>query len=247
MYTENTFLTLTYRDESLPENGSLEKTHVPAYMKRLRSRLARKARREGKHPQRLRYYHCGEYGDRTNRPHYHALLFGYAYPDQELYKTTPSGHRLFTSYQADKDWTHGHVIIGEVSFDSAAYVARYIMKKKTGVLADKYYERVLDDSGLVVRVEPEYTTQSNGLGKEWWRKFHRDVYPRDYVTIEGRKIKPPRYYDELLKEHDPEMYEEVIAKRKQLAEESPDNKPWRLEARETVKKAQIGFLERNLE
>jgi len=124
LHPDNMFLTLTYNEESLPADGGLDKTHFQKFMKRYRQHLERN---EG--GQKIRYYMCGEYGDQTNRPHYHALIFGHNFSDKTLFRKTDSGHNLYTSTILDNLWTHGFCNIGELTFESAAYTARYIMKK----------------------------------------------------------------------------------------------------------------------
>jgi hypothetical protein len=90
----------------------------------------------------FRYYYCGEYGDKLGRPHYHLLIFGHEFEDQELFKTNHGNDKLYTSPSLDKLWGKGYAVIGELTFQSAAYVARYIMKKITGSIAKQHYERI---------------------------------------------------------------------------------------------------------
>ena len=72
MQDNNSFITLTYDDQNLPRHGSLDKTHFQKFMKRMREHLS---------PLKIRFYHCGEYGEKYTRPHYHSLIFGYDFPD----------------------------------------------------------------------------------------------------------------------------------------------------------------------
>jgi hypothetical protein len=97
----------------LPEDGSLDVSHFQIFMKRLRHRVK---------PLKIRFFHCGEYGDKTRRPHYHALIFGY----KVLFKKQKSGD-LFTSDMLAKCWGKGHCLVGDLTFESAAYVARYVV------------------------------------------------------------------------------------------------------------------------
>jgi uracil-DNA glycosylase len=202
LHEDNIFLTLTYRPEELPfticskPQPTLYKPHFQKFMKRLRK----------KYDYRISYYMCGEYGDDTNRPHYHAILFGHDFKDKKPHKRSKSGEMLYTSDEADQIWSHGFVTIGDVSFESAAYVARYVLKKRTGKGADFHYQGR----------EPEYASMSlkPAIGKNWLEKWKTDVYPHDYVIINGKKVKPPRYYDNLLT--DPEL-EAIKEKRKENA------------------------------
>jgi len=123
LHEQNCFVTLTYSPENLPSDAGLHHPHFQKFMKRLRKKYSGRD---------IRYYMCGEYGERTNRPHYHALLFGLDFPDWEYVSTSDSGHEVFTSKTLEKIWGLGFVTIGTVTFESAAYCAPYIMKKLTG-------------------------------------------------------------------------------------------------------------------
>jgi len=186
LYRDNVFLTLTYRDEELPAHHSLELRHWQLFMKRLKKRLSGR---------QVRFFHCGEYGETTHRPHYHAILFNIDFDDKVLLKVTENGDRLYTSSFLDDTWSHGDCYIGSVTFESAAYCGRYVMKKLTGQRKSEYGDR-----------EPEYCTQSRrpGIGKPWLSKWKSDVYPNDFCVINGKKVKTPKYYDSLVK--DPDSY-----------------------------------------
>lgn len=179
LYENNAFLTLTYRDENLPTDETLVKWHHQDFMKRLRYHVQRK----------LRYYHCGEYGDQTHRPHYHDIIFNVEFEDRKFLKTTESGEKLYTSTLLDEVWSHGDCYIGDVTFESAAYCARYVMKKLTGHRKSEYGSR-----------EPEYSTQSRrpGIGAPWLAKWKRDVFPHDFCVINGKKVRVPKAYDQLM-------------------------------------------------
>jgi hypothetical protein len=251
-HEQNCFITLTYNAEHLPADGSLRKSDFQKFMKRLRKKIA---------PRKIKYYYCGEYGDKNNRPHYHALIFGYNFPDWVLLPhKSPSGHDLYTSPELEKLWGQGFVQIGDVTFESAGYVARYIMKKVNGKARDqidpdtglKPYERYNDFTGEIHTVLPEYTDMSRGgrngcgIGSTWFDKYSSDCYPKDFTTINGMRCKPPRYYDERLKRKDELLYDSVKANRNKLAYESEDGTPERLAVREKVKLAQFNFLKRSL-
>lgn len=241
LYDENSFLTLTYNDANLPSNGSLVKSHFQDFMKRLRKSIA---------PRSVRYYHCGEYGETYQRPHYHALLFGYDFGDKKFFSQKAS-NPLFTSDLLSQLWGKGFCTIGEVTFESAAYVARYIMKKVTGKKAADHYAGRL----------PEYTTMSRrpGIGKGWFDKYSSDVYPLDRVVVRGRDTRPPRFYDNLLGRYDPSTLALLKIKREdneryvtdtlsngRIVTES-DSSMRRLAVKELVKIASISNLKRPLE
>ena len=127
LHKENCFITLTYNDEHLPEHGHLIYRDFQLFMKRLRKRTG----------VRVRFYMCGEYGENFGRPHFHACLFGYNFPDLVRWKAGKS--TLYRSKLLESLWTDGYSSVGEVSFESAAYVARYILKKVTGDDAEAHY------------------------------------------------------------------------------------------------------------
>lgn len=233
LYESNCFITLTYSNEFLPEDGSLNKKHFQDFMKRLRSRFPASA---------IRYYHCGEYGEKLRRPHYHACLFNFDFLDKVLYKVV-DGQRLYTSSDLEKVWKFGFSTVGSVTFESAAYVARYIMKKVTGDRAVVHY--VDKETGAVL--VPEYTTMSRrpGIGRDWYDHFSGDVFPDDFVIMRGKRMRPPRYYDSLYEIESPQDYS--ILKAERLKATLSDCTPERLRVREICKEAQVSRLTRGYE
>lgn len=240
MHTENCFVTLTFNDESLTRRNnpfSLDKSEYQRFMKRLRIRYDKK----------IRFFHCGEYGDINKRPHYHALLFGHDFADKQLWSNR-DGIRLYISEELMDLWPYGFSTIGEVTFDSAAYVARYVMKKITGERAADHYVTWDPLTGEGIPIETEYCTMSRkpGIGLDWIKKFKDDVYPHDYIVINGFKVKPPRYYDNQLSEK-----ELSLVKQKRI-EESDDpiidynQEMDRLWVKEEVKLKKLERLIRNL-
>lgn len=250
MHEENIFVTLTYSEESLPKDHGLDKNHFPEFMKKLRQHLWREAKKNKTAVKKVRYYHCGEYGEKFGRPHYHAILFGINFNDRLLYKTTRRGDKLYTSETLDKLWSHGACWIGAVTFESAAYVARYVMKKVSGKTADIHY---LDWQTGVIR-ESEYVTMSRrpGIGKKWYDKFVTDIYPRDYAILRGMKVRPPKFYDGLYELENPAEFARLKKARvaKAIAVDPSgygENGGLRLAVKEEVKIAQMRSLSRGLE
>lgn len=247
------FLTCTYSDEKLPARGSLDKAHFPAFMKRLRAHVWRewRKRNEGGSPPKLAYFHCGEYGESTGRPHYHAILYGVDFSDKRAHSKSHSG-TLYKSELLDRLWGHGHCTMGDVTFESAAYVARYVMKKITGPAAKNHYQRIDPESGEIYQLVPEYVTMSlrPGIGKRWFDAFSSDLYPDDFAVVRGKRARVPSYYDVLLKRTQPLLLEAMKLKRAQRALEPANMKNQsrrRLADRETVKRASISTLKRELE
>jgi len=194
-HDDNCFVTLTYSDEHLPREGSLDRSAFRLFMDRVR-----KAVGYGK----VRYFHCGEYGERFGRPHYHALLFGLDFPDKRRY---PNGKEYpeWTSPMLDDLWGLGGCRIGSVSFESAAYLTRYMVKSEVARLNYGHwsqFQRAREE--YYAGREPEYHTMSRrpGLGTAWLEQFGNEVYPADEVIARGRPGRPPRFYDKKLEEVD---------------------------------------------
>lgn len=206
MHSVNCFITLTYDDEHLPFPPSLDHSHFQKFMKRLRFKIGP-----------VRYYMCGEYGSENFRPHYHACVFGYDFPDRVLWSLSPSGYNLYRSSVLESLWPFGFSSVADLSFESAAYVARYVLKKVTGDLAESHYSFTDVETGEVFQRVPEYARMSThpGIAAAWFDKYSSDVYndDRDFVVVNGRTCKPPRYFDKLLKRVDPVLYEYVKSDR----------------------------------
>lgn len=196
MHADSCFITLTYDDDNLPPGGTLVKSDFQKFMKRLR-------KAEGK----LRFFHCGEYGETTFRPHYHALLFGWRPRDPELF-ANDGEVRTYTSKKLRELWPAGHSTFGEVTFESAAYVARYCTKKITGDAALDHYRVIDADTGEVFDRLPEYSTQSRrpGIGRTWLERYGRDSMAKDEVIARGFAMRPPRYYDNWFEHADPQTF-----------------------------------------
>ena len=226
----NAFLTLTYNDDQIPEDHGLVVKHWQDFAKKLRH-----------HWGAFRFMHCGEYGDLNFRPHYHALIFGHDFhQDSVTLKGSASSHPLKASASIAEMWDHGFHSIGQVTFDSAAYVASYCTKKITGDQAEQAYTRIDKDTGEVWVVPPEYATMSRrpGLGTSWFEKYWKDVYPDNFVILNGQKVKPPAFYDKLLEKNNPQLAKEMKNQRKKKIKKQTFNyTPDRLRVREQVLKA----------
>ncbi len=220
MHDKNCFLTLTLDPEYIPLHGTLDKTHFPGFIKRLRKRLE---------PLKIRYFHAGEYGRVTRRPHYHALIFGYDFPDKTKWSER-NGNVVFRSNELEEVWGLGFCEIGSLTFESAQYVARYIVDKITGNVAEEYYDGR----------EPEFATMSTrpGIGRMWFDKWWRDVYPSDQVVIRGKVMKPPAYYDRILEAERPDMFEAVKTARTKKRHKEDETEE-RLAVIETCTKARL--------
>lgn len=208
LHSMSSFLTLTYDDNHLPEDGSLSIPELQRFLKRLRHLTG-----DG-----LRFYACGEYGETTLRPHYHVLLLNYDFDDRKRWSNSKTGRPLFTSSTLDRYWTNGLSVIGDVDFDSCAYVARYIMKKRKGPDADAFYT---NRDGVVV--QPEFTTMSRnpGIGTGYFEKYKEEIYRRDSVVVNGREVRPPRFYDNKFELISSDRLAELKVARRKLALDKP--------------------------
>jgi len=243
-HEKNSFITLTFSDEYLNKYKTLNKKDFQLFMKRLRKHYKTK----------IRYFHCGEYGEKFQRPHHHACLFGLDFPDKTLWSVR-EGVRLYRSERLEKIWNQGYCTIGEVTFESAAYVARYVTKKITGSAAADHYKTIDKETGEVTMRIPEYNTMSRrpGIARAWIEKNHGDVYPDDYVLIRKNiKCKPPRYYDTvydtITTTPDESKIKKIKTNRKIKANARKENStPERLAVRETIKKNKLKKLLRSYE
>lgn len=241
LHDSNVFVTLTYDDEHLPSSGSLSLRDCQLFMKRLRKAFGQ-----------LRFFLCGEYGESTWRPHYHAIVFGLALADLRAHKKSASGAQLYTSETLTKLWGLGHVYLGMVTFESARYVARYATKKITGAKAGKHYEKV-DKHGEIHQLKPEFAVMSRrpGVGAGWIDKYHADVYPCDFVVASGKiRGKPPRYYDKRHGEREPAMVEALKSERKDYAlqpRQEANSTKARLAVRAEVTRSRLALYKRDID
>jgi len=236
MHTDNCFLTLTFNDENLPSDYSVQVRTWQLFMKRLRKSTGSK---------KLRFFACGEYGDLDQRPHYHSLIFGYDFTDKKLH-SKKNNIPLYTSESLQKIWPYGFSTIGRITYQSAAYTARYNLKKIGGPMAADYYTRVHPLSGNLVRVNPEFSVQSRrpGIGSTWFDAFKADLYPSDFIVVDRKKHAVPKYYTLKLKE-----VELKKIKRRRKASSNlrrADQTPARLKVREEVQLARAKLLKREL-
>lgn len=259
LHKHNAYITLTYNDQNLPPNGNLQYRDFQTFMRRLR-----KAAWQGNDKQRrptplykengpIRFYMAGEYGEDFGRPHFHACLFNCDFADKKYWKesdaSTTGKATLYTSETLDKIWGKGFASIGQVNFQTAAYIARYIMKKITGQQAETHYKKLNLKTGEITIQKPEFNKMSlkPGIGKNWLEKYKTDVYPHGTTIIKGKEIKAPKYYDKIFKKLAPLEYEQMQWKRRQVAQKNwYDNTDARLAVRETVTNARIQTLKRKL-
>lgn len=241
-HSRSSFITLTYAPEHLPKNGSLDISHFQKFMKRLRKTFSGVT---------IRFFHAGEYGEENFRPHYHAIIFGVDFRDDSYGNlTTDRGDFTWHSKTLDKLWPYGHSLVGDVTFESCAYVARYVTKKITGPNAKDHYTRISATTGEIHSVHPEYCTMSRrpGIGRLHFDRFVSSIYNSDSVVLNGATMKPPKFYDRCLEKTDLSLYENIKDQRECALSLAPknDKSDDRLAVREIVKQAQIGSLKRKI-
>ena len=237
MYERNSFITLTYRDDALPSNRLLYRD-FQLFIKRLREHtfnkmlkemypnetdekqrrnlfknLSKDTRKQIYDRIRISLLVTGEYGDETKRPHWHAIIFNWRPEDLKYHRTSDSGDRIYTSELLDKLWGKNDSEqkpneIGDVTFQSAGYVARYAAKKLVhGPDQEHDYHPI-----------PRRSSK-NAIGKKWLETYWKDVFNHGYCIIMNKdkvvKTGIPRYYEKWLKKHKPDEYKKWITVRKQ--------------------------------
>ncbi len=252
MHEASQFITLTYETLPNPE-GSLHPPDFTNFIKRYRQELNRGKKKDDPKFTKLRYYHGAEYGDDLQRPHHHACIFGHQFDDREIWDEC-QGIITYTSKNLERIWGHGFVTTQDLTIGNADYCARYAMKKITisQQSQDKYndhYERTCPLTGQTKTLQSEYSTMSRnpGIGKDWYEKYHSDIFPHDTTIYKGKNIKTPRFYEEQLRNTDEKTYDLIKARRKKSALlHGADNTPQRLKARETVQSIKYAKLKRKI-
>lgn len=266
-HENNVFVTLTYDPEHLPkpelvvdvntgevlEWPSLVPDDLQKFMKDLRRYYKHHYDHDG-----IRFYACGEYGEDGGRPHYHLLLFNLPVPDKVYWFTNNDHENIYISDSLSKIWGKGIVTLGEVTWNSAAYVARYVVKKQKGNT-----KGCVDIPGhLVTGIKPEFVRMSRcpGIAFNYYDENKDKFYENDEIVIsvrgKARTIKPPRYYDKLydIDCEDPFLMQDIKRKRAESARNSMKlqlehtslNEQEYLAVKERNKIAQINALKRQL-
>lgn len=235
----SSFVTLTYDESHMPYGGTLHYPHIQDFLKRLRHRFS---------GLKIRHFTVGEYGDRFGRPHYHSILFGAAFPDRYAWRESAAGFPLFRSPLLEKVWSHGSVEIGDVSYESAAYCARYCCKKINGDMAEEHYARCVESTGEIIQIPPElmHCSRDPPIGGAFFLKYMDEILgARDGVVVEGRVRKVPRAYERLV----PELLMRPIkdARIDAAVARGFDAGYDRLRVREAVTRARYSFKQRSLE
>ena len=157
---------------------------------------------------------------------------------------------MYRSAELEELWPFGFSSVGDVTLESAGYVARYVFKKRlTSGLGDSHYDIVNPDTGEVFRRRAEYCRMSTrpGLGSGWLEKFHKDVFPHGKVVIDAHEADAPRFYGKWFKDVDAVGADALARSREEAARKGfSETSSERLRAREAVELAKVKLLERKL-
>lgn len=212
------FVTLTYSNENAhwtqfdndynPMFATLDKRDCQLFMKRLRKAFP---------DVKIRFFLAGEYGDKTLRPHYHAIIYGIGlddFTDLRLFGKNDMQQNYYVSEKLEKNiWKNGHVLLADVSWNTCAYVGRYVTKKLSGDKEITYAER---------NVSKEFSLMSRkpGIGAEYLQQ-HPDCLDFGSINLStpdgGLKISIPKYYLDKLELKDKEKYDKLKDERRRFA------------------------------
>lgn len=210
MHKRNCFLTLTFDEDHLPFDRSLDVRDWQLFAKRMRKRMGR-----------FRFFHAGEYGPENLRPHYHACIFGLDFEDKVEVGASKSGRPMWMSATLTELWKQGIATVQPFSERTAAYTAGYVVEKARFSYFALNNPRVCPHTGEVWEVRPEYHTMSRrpGIGHGWLEKYGETDLWRggEAVSADGHVSAVPHYYVRKLKETDPEAFEAFDEKRKNRA------------------------------
>lgn len=204
-HDQNYFLTLTIAPEFMPPDCDLDYSYLIKFWKNARHLFQVPGRP-------FKYFACGEYGDKNFRPHFHAAVFDFDIPDLRFFKKV-SDHDYFTSNALTECWGYGHVIVGSLEYDSAAYIARYVTKKMRG--SNVRSKDTFDpETGEYDLYTVERAFQSKGLGLPFYLQHSREIWDLDACLYGGKYlVKPPRYYFKKLLESDPALASDILQRR----------------------------------
>lgn len=210
-------ITLTYTDESVPHGGdgveTLQKSHLQRFFKRLRYRTDKP----------IKYYAVGEYGRRTGRPHYHIALFGEAFTsDRVLIECSYNSSRinrlrqgvnqmLYSSKILNECWTENNTLLGiattsDINTAGMLYIGKYLIKTW-----NDYADEIINRGKRI----PAFATMSNGIGRKYYEKHHKQWYDQDCVRVGKMTKKPSRYYDKIMEKEEYDKFLKVKLMRKE--------------------------------
>lgn len=226
-WDSSVFITLTYDDEHLPGDMSLNKKHIQDFIKRVKRYFNSSAENP------IRQTYCGEYGEKNGRPHYHAILYNCDFADKKRHYKSDGGHQVFTSEILSRLWDSGHAEFGYATPGSIAYVYKYILKKKTR--SEKRQPLILEIDGVTYEVAHEFVESSRNPGIGAHMKAHPSL-KKGFLSVNGVKQKIPKYLMEDLKTSDPSLYEELRNLKSDYALAQPIETELRKKQKETAQK-----------
>lgn len=222
------FITLTYDDDHLPTPPSLVKKDVQDFIKRLKK--VKNSTKENP----IRQTYCGEYGEKTKRPHYHAILYNCDFPDKRKHYKSSQGNQVYTSKQLSELWGKGFAEFGYALPSSVAYICKYILKKKTRSEKKKPY-LLTDSDGCTWEVEHEFIEHSRNPGIGASIRDSESV-KKGFLTVNGQKKKLPKYYMEWLRLNNPDLFDKLKQKKLEFMQSLPKEDRLRREQKENAQK-----------
>lgn len=221
------FITLTYDEAHLPHDRSLRKKHVQDFIKRVKKELGSSKENP------IRQTYCGEYGKKTNRPHYHVILYNADFVDRKSHRMSDQGHPVFTSELLTRLWGMGQAEFGFATPASIAYLYKYVLKKKTRKEKEQPLE--IEYDGVTYEVAHEFIESSRNPGIGASLRDSASIR-KGYLTVNGVRKKLPKYYLEHIRKTDPDLYEKISNDRYDYAVSRPKESALRLEQKEQAQK-----------
>lgn len=241
MHEFNYFITLTYDNLNIPRGefidfkGDLYDSNLCRRDVQLFIKSYREWERTQNNNIGIKVFYCGEYGDLNGRPHYHLCVFGSSEIPDLQFSFKRGSYDYYKSKKIESFWSsiltcedcsvkvlRGFVDITDLSFDSAAYTARYVMKKQKGKIASdfkEYYETLDPSERPELRLQPFIgMSLKPGIASEYYEKHKFQIREEDLVKYHKKyelfKSKPPRYFDRLFDREDHEGFLKLSRKRK---------------------------------
>lgn len=189
-YEQNCVLTLTYNDENLPQDGSLDVRDFQLFMKSLRKHIA---------PIKVRYFGCGEYGSKGMRPHFHVILFGYC-PDDLIFMYKDKGNEYCQSPLISRIWNRGYILVcPSIDSRTVPYVSKYLQKFNE----DSFIRHTFDGKEYKLRPPFVLCSRRPGIGANALDSAFMD-FDNDKLYVNGKSIRIPRFYLKALKKRQQE-------------------------------------------
>jgi len=221
------FITLTYDEEHLPDDRSLNKKHVQDFIKRVKKHF---------HSTRgnpIRQTYCGEYGSLTKRPHYHVILYNTYFDDLKPHYISPGGHQVFTSETLSRLWGKGNTEFGYATPATIAYLYKYILKKKTRKEKERPF--TIEHEGITYDVAHEFIESSRNPGIGACLRGSSSLR-KGYLYVNGSKKKLPKYYLEWLRVNEPDVFDEISNMKFDFFNSKPKETEFRRQQKENAQK-----------